>query len=730
MSDFLNKYPYTDFHELNLDWVIERVKKLTEDWLATQQEWNNTEEQWQQLYDYVHDYFANLDVQDEINNKINQMILDGTFMTIVSPTINQTVVDATTSWLADHITQPTTPVIDNTLSIGGAAADAQVTGLALAPQYSASATYVIGDYVLYNGQMYRCTTNIATPESWTAAHWTSTRTAFEFVRAYMPRLYYNGDLNSCTRAGSYYLGNACSNYPTSLASVENWTLFVVGNAGYTGNYMHQFLFNGTLKTLWHRMISYGGTISQDWENLSDDSYMNRGGYNSDLNNLIKIGTYYLGSSCTNFPTELASVNTYTILIFPDSAYNGNYVHQFLFDSSLKSTIWHRMIHKNGTVQVDWEKIFDNHYTLRGAYNGDLNLAINNGTYFLRSGCTNYPAALASVENWTLFVFSGSAYNGSYNHQFLIDGAFRNVWHRLIHNNGTIANDWDQICDDINTVIPELNGQTDMVFWGDSLTAGAGGGGTTFPDVCATALGLSYYNYGAGGETVHTIAARQGGNNLIIPAGAVNGTYTLADFVDAYGKPVHPLRQGSATALATTNPIKIDGQTCTLAISQQSPSDPNATYTISGFTGTLGADAPALFNGYNKYGRITVILAGTNDIGAGDTIDDIIPVIKSMVTRINNKYVIMGLTIGNDSSMNAADAKMLETFGNHYFPSRRMLVDFGLSMAGITPTAQDTTDMAAGAVPTSLRYDGTHLNAAGYTVLGTMLASKIRGLGYV
>lgn len=132
MSDFYNKYPYTDFHELNLDWIIERVKQLTEDWLATQEAWNNTQEQWQQLYDYVHDYFANLDVQDEINNKINQMILDGTFITIVTPTINQTVVDATTTWLADHITQPTTPAIDNTLSIAGAAADAKAAGDAIA----------------------------------------------------------------------------------------------------------------------------------------------------------------------------------------------------------------------------------------------------------------------------------------------------------------------------------------------------------------------------------------------------------------------------------------------------------------------------------------------------------------------------------------------------------------------------------------------------------------------
>lgn len=168
MSDFFNKYPYTDFHEMNLDWIIERVKKLTEDWASTLEEWNNTEEQWQELYNYVHDYFDNLDVQQEINNKINAMIADGTFVTITTPVIEakvasmmpatvaaqigdtvasqigttvagqlpdvvtdqigDAVVTPVNIWLSENITQPTTPVVDTSLSISGAAADSAVTG--------------------------------------------------------------------------------------------------------------------------------------------------------------------------------------------------------------------------------------------------------------------------------------------------------------------------------------------------------------------------------------------------------------------------------------------------------------------------------------------------------------------------------------------------------------------------------------------------------------------------
>lgn len=43
----------------------------------------------------------------------------------------------------------------------------------LAAEYSASATYAIGDYCVKDGQLYRCTTAITTAEAWTSGHWTA-----------------------------------------------------------------------------------------------------------------------------------------------------------------------------------------------------------------------------------------------------------------------------------------------------------------------------------------------------------------------------------------------------------------------------------------------------------------------------------------------------------------------------------------------------------------------------
>lgn len=49
----------------------------------------------------------------------------------------------------------------------------------VAPTYSSSSLYAVGDLVYYNGGLYKCNTAITTAEAWTAAHWTATTFADE-----------------------------------------------------------------------------------------------------------------------------------------------------------------------------------------------------------------------------------------------------------------------------------------------------------------------------------------------------------------------------------------------------------------------------------------------------------------------------------------------------------------------------------------------------------------------
>lgn len=267
---------------------------------------------------------------------------------------------------------------------------------------------------------------------------------------------------------------------------------------------------------------------------------------------------------------------------------------------------------------------------------------------------------------------------------------------------------------------------EIIFWGDSLTAGAGGGGTTYPRVCAEELGISnYLNAGVGGETANTIACRNGANSMIIPVGDVNGDYTIGELKDAYGTNILPLRQGNGGN--TINPITINGYKCTLTLSQANSTDPNAIYTISGYKGDpIKYPMTCKMSGCDLSTEITVIFVGQN----GPSFEQRLSVIDSMISKTNGKYVILTLSSGTEEQMKSQEATMLSKYGNHLFKTREMLSKYGLNMCGITPTSDDETAMANGSVPPSLRTDSVHLNANGYTALGKMLASHIRSLGYV
>lgn len=156
MPFFFDHYPYTNFHNVNLDWVLQAVKAwgamveqnnqnfinldqtmsefrsaLEADWTNYQNTINNEYAEWSQniytqwvtFWNEVRNYLRDLDVSQEISDKLNEMLNNGDLANIINPTIASTV----TQWLSDNIT-PTTPAIDATLTISGAGADAKSTG--------------------------------------------------------------------------------------------------------------------------------------------------------------------------------------------------------------------------------------------------------------------------------------------------------------------------------------------------------------------------------------------------------------------------------------------------------------------------------------------------------------------------------------------------------------------------------------------------------------------------
>lgn len=146
----MENVPWTNMHDLNLDWIINTMKQTVEQWIAyrTQMdsdwqafqddnaEWRaDLENQWteyqteinsdfNELQEFILNYFATLDLSDEVSDVIARMVNSGEFLTLIQPSIST----ETASWLASHITNPSSVVIDSSLTVAGAAADAKAAG--------------------------------------------------------------------------------------------------------------------------------------------------------------------------------------------------------------------------------------------------------------------------------------------------------------------------------------------------------------------------------------------------------------------------------------------------------------------------------------------------------------------------------------------------------------------------------------------------------------------------
>ena len=79
-----NLGPYTNFHELNQDWFLQEFNKLVAHWIAMQKNFDSLQDAFNDLKNYVQDYFKNLDLQEEINNKLDEMIESGEFTEILN----------------------------------------------------------------------------------------------------------------------------------------------------------------------------------------------------------------------------------------------------------------------------------------------------------------------------------------------------------------------------------------------------------------------------------------------------------------------------------------------------------------------------------------------------------------------------------------------------------------------------------------------------------------------
>ena len=103
-----------------------------------------------------------------------------------------------------------------------------------------------------------------------------------------------------------------------------------------------------------------------------------------------------------------------------------------------------------------------------------------------------------------------------------------------------------------------------------------------------------------------------------------------------------------------------------------------------------------------------------------------------MSPINKKYIVIGvhhLVSTVTETFETIEKNMSIHFGRHFINQRKYMLEYGLSDARITPTAEDITAISQGKIPTSLLYDDVHYNDKGYNIIATLASERGKELGY-
>ena len=251
------------------------------------------------LQDYVTHYFDNLDVQEEINSKLDAMAENGELTNLLRPIIPPVI----TTWLAEHIT-PTSPAVDSSLSVSGAAADAKAAG------------------DLIRGKLDKALTTIPS----------------------------GSDLDEVTEVGLYYIasGSAIDNCP--ITSGRRYMAVVQA-----GGVIQQILLCATSSDVFIRE-----RVSNTWERWKDltrdHSFYIVGGLGAlgitDLNDCTACGWYTIpfSPSQANIPADVAGG---MLFVFPSNATNKNLLMQVIIDRVGGKMYSRISTNAAGTAWTDW-----------------------------------------------------------------------------------------------------------------------------------------------------------------------------------------------------------------------------------------------------------------------------------------------------------------------------------------------------------------------------------------
>ena len=223
-----------------------------------------------------------------------------------------------------------------------------------------------------------------------------------------------------------------------------------------------------------------------------------------------------------------------------------------------------------------------------------------------------------------------------------------------------------------------------------------------------------YTYAVGGDGISNIFARTNidilyaNNTGTISNGTVLNLSQSGMFLQGYGN---------------TNPVSVHNHTFDIKRTGN-------TYTVDNLSESFNYfGEPFICNIANTDFSFYVIWCGTNNL-LGNT-DDIFNGWKK-AKKVYPNCILIGLTWdssdGNLDKIHALDTLALKEFGSRYISLHDSIVKYGLSYNDITPTSDDTANINAGKIPPSLLRDAVHFNGYGQKYVAHLVQERLKMFG--
>lgn len=737
-----------------------------------------------QLQNYVNEYFANLDVSTEINTKLDEMVTNGTLSELLEPFVTAKLPNVVSSQISDVVASQINPVVnsqmqtalndnfndpyntalptavttwlnanvepagsavavDKSLAIGGNAADSKVVGdfvqrsSAFVPMLLSSSRVAGNNTFIYDGSSsVNATIEDATVEM------KPNFTATSGILAYGKRVDTAYQLTSLSNGDKVTIGidvRLKTETPTTLliyfSTDANWattanylsaTITVPCSGYYPVEMTYTMNNSSNTKALSCMLIRNSGTPTvlnitsivfypRAVENIDNTDYTKISASNTYPIGVMFTGAYHEVYRYTSGGTQSnkgynGNLGHKACWINPASLINteaesGNYSNFFELATPITQPNSHTlpfsvMVIPKAEYSND-EIPFTCGFTTTTAYNETSNNLLHSVTFTVKGITINGKTEAFNSQDATGFNY------------FYIRTNRDNM--NKIESVYVCLGEWGKMLAKEKQFAPKYN----LVCWGDSLTAGAGGGGTTYGTVINSVFpNAKIYNGGVGGDRPSQVVFRSGADCFYIPANVNPSnpfTPTTPDGLCEAPYNIPPFTN------STSFNVIVEGVTYTAT------KDTSETLHISGLNTTKTYPRSVRIAETIK-GDVTIIWCGTN---GSRLYDAIYPKVDAIISSLeNNNYIVIGILADTDS-VEGANASLQERYGAHFLDLKPLIVNYGLAMAGITPTTQDNTDIANGDVPTSLMASGSrlHFNSTGYTVIGNFIVDKLRGMGY-